>query len=183
MPKITKQISPARAWCFTLNNWTEEEYSSIVQRLLTNTNKYLFCVGKEVGESGTPHLQGVVMSREKNYKWRPIPKFSIKRDGKNVGHWSKMKKCFDANYFYCSKEGDFITNYEDPNAEKPFVPDWGTLYYGVNDGRCGGPKTGVEWIKLWHLSLKGYEDNGTDKMMYKWLQKLYKKELITDWDD
>lgn len=148
---------------------------------MNNSEKFLFCVGKEIGEEGTPHLQGVVMSRDKKYKWRPIPMFSVKRDGKNVGHWSKMKKCFEANYNYCSKDGDYVSNYvKDDN--KVSVPDWGTLYYCAKSGHCGGPREGVEWITLWHKSLPDSGDKDTNKLMSKWLYELYKANMISDWD-
>lgn len=183
MPKKTKQISPARGWCFTLNNYSEEEHSSIVQRLLDSCDRFLFCVGEEIGEGGTPHLQGCIQSRGKKDKWRPFSLFSVEREGKRVGHWSKMKKCFDANFRYCSKDGKYVSNYEE-NDEKPVdAPDWGTLYYGI--GRFNyAPRTGGEWIKMWHMSLGNgeYEDDNTDKMMSKWLYKLHKKEMITDWN-
>lgn len=40
---------------FTLNNWTEEEYGHL-ERFASGTK--WFVMGKEVGENGTPHLQG-----------------------------------------------------------------------------------------------------------------------------
>jgi hypothetical protein len=40
--------------CFTLNNYTSQEYEA----LLYNDNFKYVIIGKEVGESGTPHLQG-----------------------------------------------------------------------------------------------------------------------------
>nr|UBJ25945.1 replication-associated protein [Giant panda circovirus 6] len=52
---MAERAPPVR-WCFTVNNWTPEEWDSITQ-VLGPTVKYL-CVGKEVGEGGTPHLQG-----------------------------------------------------------------------------------------------------------------------------
>lgn len=56
--KKTKQISPAKRWCFTLNNYLEydvEKISSIVPEFCFKS-----LVAKEVGECGTPHLQGFV---------------------------------------------------------------------------------------------------------------------------
>lgn len=46
-------MSRLRNICFTLNNWSEDQYLSIIGLDI----KYLV-IGKEVGESGTPHLQG-----------------------------------------------------------------------------------------------------------------------------
>lgn len=50
-PQIT-----ARAWCWTLNNYTDEEVAEIKQHALDHVRYLIF--GYEVGESGTPHLQG-----------------------------------------------------------------------------------------------------------------------------
>lgn len=122
MAKKVKQISPARAWCFTVNNYTDDEYSSLVQQLLEHTEEYYFCVGKEVGDSGTPHLQGFIQAKDKYYKWRPLPKWAVARgDIANVAHWSKMKKTRDANYNYCRKDGLYESNCPEPRNCKPVV--------------------------------------------------------------
>ena len=60
--------SRARAYCFTLNNYTEEEYQSII-----NTKYDYLVVGKEIGESGTPHLQGFVYQSNK-LRWSSLKK-------------------------------------------------------------------------------------------------------------
>lgn len=44
-----------RAYCFTINNYTDLEYTTV-----TAMDCRYLCVGKEIGESGTPHLQGYV---------------------------------------------------------------------------------------------------------------------------
>lgn len=49
--------SRAKHWCFTLNNYTEEDEQRL--RGLGNQVVYLIA-GHEVGDNGTPHLQGFV---------------------------------------------------------------------------------------------------------------------------
>ena len=49
--------SRSRRWCFTLNNYTDAQETAI--QAWKNV-KYLV-IGREVGESGTPHLQGFVI--------------------------------------------------------------------------------------------------------------------------
>ena len=43
-------------YCFTLNNYTDNDIE-LLRKFYANYCKYLV-YGKEVGESGTPHLQG-----------------------------------------------------------------------------------------------------------------------------
>lgn len=45
----------SRYWCFTLNNYTAEDVEQLSSQI-TGLDYIVF--GKEVGESGTPHLQG-----------------------------------------------------------------------------------------------------------------------------
>lgn len=89
-----KQISPSIRWCFTLNNYTDEHISSIVPIIRTMCKVGIF--GKEVGESGTPHLQGYIEFIKKS---RPMSVFSIKEI-----HWEKAKGNKESNILYCSKE-------------------------------------------------------------------------------
>jgi len=90
----TKQIAPSKRWLFVLNNWTEEEYSSIV--LISKKYCSLIIIGDEVGEQGTPHLQGYFELKDKA---RPISVFQNKRI-----HFIKCKGTRDDNIKYCSKE-------------------------------------------------------------------------------
>ena len=58
LPKTpkTKQISPAKRWIFTLNNYTDQDIRSIVPVLKYKCKSVIF--GKEVcPTTGTPHLQ------------------------------------------------------------------------------------------------------------------------------
>lgn len=88
------QISPCKRWCFTLNNYTLEQYSSIV--LVFNAKAKMYIIGDEIGELKTPHLQGYVEFTE---KLRPLNLFDFKKI-----HWEKAKGSKDANIIYCSKE-------------------------------------------------------------------------------
>lgn len=88
-----KQISPAVRWCFTLNNWTDSEYSSIVP--IFRNNCKLVIIGSEVGDSGTPHLQGYC---EFKTKLRPKSLFVARF------HWEKAKGNKTQNINYCSKD-------------------------------------------------------------------------------
>lgn len=91
--------NPAIRWCFTLNNYTNEEYDELI-RMVPKYRYYI--IGKEKGESGTPHLQGYI---EFNEKVRPLSVINNKKI-----HWEKAKGDRKANYEYCSKGGDFVSS-------------------------------------------------------------------------
>lgn len=116
MKKKVKQVSPARGWAFTLNNYTEDEYSSIVQQFQEVGDNFYWGVGKEIGKEGTPHLQGWCYAMTAK-KWRPLPRYSVKRDGVECSHWSKFTKCMLANHRYCKKESSYISNYSEEVVE------------------------------------------------------------------
>jgi hypothetical protein len=88
------QISPAKRWCFTLNNYLEEEHSSIVLQFQSVAN--LWVIGDETGENNTPHLQGYVEFKK---KVRPLGMFETKRI-----HWEKCKGTREQNVEYCTKQ-------------------------------------------------------------------------------
>jgi len=51
----------AKNWCFTLNNYTEDEFAIISALPTTATESVSYIVvGRELGTSGTPHLQGYI---------------------------------------------------------------------------------------------------------------------------
>lgn len=94
-----KRMNPAKRWCFTLNNYSEEEYENI-KKICGSGGSYI--IGKEVGEQGTPHLQGYF---ESNTKIRAIQHFNM-----NNIHFEVAKGNRDDNIKYCSKEGKYETN-------------------------------------------------------------------------
>ena len=100
-----KQISPAICWCFTLNNYTIQDCSSIVLIIRKECKKAI--VGYEVGEEcGTPHLQGYF---EFKMKKRPIGVFGIKGMS-----FRKAKGSDKQNDTYCGKGKDVLLRFGYP---------------------------------------------------------------------
>lgn len=93
MPRILSKY-----WCFTLNNYTETQVESIKVWLRAECNYAIY--QKEVGESGTPHLQGYfILSDRKDFTW-------VRRRFPGEGaHFEKAKGSPLSNKEYCSKEG------------------------------------------------------------------------------
>lgn len=94
----------ARSWCFTINNDTFDDLCN----LLDIDFKYLV-FGFEVGENGTPHIQGYVSFR--NPKDRGGVSKLIPR-----AHLLIARGSPEQNYTYCTKSGDF---YEFGKRPKP----------------------------------------------------------------
>ncbi|WP_445779041.1 hypothetical protein [Shewanella sp.] len=111
---VPKQISPAKRWCFTLNNYTEQDISSISSKIYDTCDKSL--VSKEVGESGTPHLQGFISLKTKA---RPMAVFDNKRI-----HWEAAKGNNDAQLTYISKQNQPFLSLGFPKPVKLINPDY-----------------------------------------------------------
>jgi hypothetical protein len=110
-PPPCKQISPCIRWCFTLNNYVESElnlFSSIVPAKCKK-----FIAGFEVGENGTPHLQGYL---EFKTKARPKSVFSCERI-----HWEKAGGTALENFKYCCKESNIFMNIGFPRPLKKLI--------------------------------------------------------------
>lgn len=86
----------AKYWCFTLNNYTPLD----VDRLSTQNEEVTYIIfGKEVGASGTPHLQGFVA-------------FEARKRLSQVIHVIGQAHCSITRHLaqaieYCKKDGDF----------------------------------------------------------------------------
>jgi hypothetical protein len=58
-------MSRSRGWCWTLNNYKEEDQNKIQGLVLSDPKCRYICFGQEIGESGTQHLQGYLYTHEK----------------------------------------------------------------------------------------------------------------------
>lgn len=159
----TRQISPAKHWCFTWNNYTEENIKEILAIDKTIVPRFVF--QQEVGEKkGTPHLQGYLMFKKKS---RP---FSL---GLKVSDWSKTRNVPES-ITYCQKVGepggriDGVTPYY-RGIQPPYkvqVQQWDPWMYKVR-GILDGP---VERKIYWFWESVG---NRGKTILCKWIHQNY----------
>lgn len=98
---ILPRDARAKGWCFTLNNWTEEEYTKILSYCHESSiDKWV--IGKEVGENGTPHLQGYI-------KGKNVIRMSTLKKICHRWHLEISKGSPEDNFGYCSKDRDFTS--------------------------------------------------------------------------
>lgn len=120
-------MSRARNYCFTLNNYTPEEEAAVSAWEC----KYLV-FGKEVGESGTPHLQGYVCFE--NQKTVSAMKKYSKR-----AHWETARGTPQQAIEYCKKDGVVFESGVPPLApqEKGAKEKkrWEDAFLAVQEGR------------------------------------------------
>ncbi len=111
-----KQSSPAKRWCFTLNNYTEEEISAIVEQFKEFTDCAFF--SQEVGEEGTPHLQGYVEFIVQRRPMSVIDCTTRIHWGDKDGKPCTRKATREKNLKYCIKDGDLVFSWGLPKPLK-----------------------------------------------------------------
>ena len=101
-------MSFAKRWCFTLNNYTEEDITRLNAWLVPKICVFAI-VGKEVADTtGTPHLQGFAHFRAKK-TFRAMQKLL-------PGAHVEIARGTDyENDVYCRKGGDILLQIGEPN--------------------------------------------------------------------
>lgn len=113
------QASPRINWFFTWNNYSEDDVKSIQVWADLHCNKAV--IGREVGEEGTPHLQGCLELKRK-MRFTALKKLWPKV------HWEETWNPERAQV-YCRKEGNLAVDFggavkaKDPLAGKT-LRDW-----------------------------------------------------------
>jgi len=98
------QSAPAKNWVFTINN-PEEWHMEAIQSLDFGYLVYQV----EVGDEGTPHIQGYVQLREKQRKSALLKHMKHHRwlevfgSPKNYGFWAKQRGTSEEASHYCKK--------------------------------------------------------------------------------
>lgn len=91
-----EQSARSRAWCFTFNNYTDNDVTQFKELA---TEYIVF--GYEVGESGTPHLQGYL------YLKNAASLSAIKKRTSDRVHFEIAKGSPLSASNYCKKDGNF----------------------------------------------------------------------------
>jgi hypothetical protein len=98
MSSVAQGESRALHWCFTVNNYTEE-YQANLRELADDDEVRYLLFGREVGESGTPHLQGFISFVKRT-------RFSNVVEHLPDSHLEVTRKV-QKSITYCKKDGDF----------------------------------------------------------------------------
>lgn len=102
-------------WVFTLNNYTDDEVAHIIEHLEPAATYLVF--GREVGENGTPHLQGFVIF-PRSYRFNAVKAL--------VGARAFLAKARGTNEeatAYCKKDGEY-EEFGDMPAGQGHRSDW-----------------------------------------------------------
>lgn len=98
-------MAQSKNWCFTLNNPTDVEEVALLKLCETLDTAI---VGREVGESGTPHLQGLLVFAT-NHRLAGCKKLITR------ANWS-ITRNFEQSVVYCRKDGNMFVDKLKPKA-------------------------------------------------------------------
>nr|QGF19362.1 replication associated protein [Antarctic circular DNA molecule] len=115
-------------WCYTLNNYSLEEAVAVLEM----QSSYHIC-GKEVGDEGTPHLQGYII-------FKSVKALSGVKKLQSRAHWEQAKGTTTQNVTYCSKGGLFSETGTRPKTSKEVgelqKEQWADVVRSVREGTC-----------------------------------------------
>lgn len=145
----------SRGWCFTINNYTDDD----IDKLNQVECQYLI-YGREVAPStGTPHLQGYIhFSNETTL--RAVAKKVIPR-----GHYEKRLGTIQEAIDYCKKDG-MVTERGTISTKATKSDEWGRVVQLAESGSLSELKEEYPRIYLTHyktiLSIRAFKSRPLD---------------------
>lgn len=172
-------MSRSRNWCFTVNNYEEKDIAQMEHI------KGEFIFQEEIGEQGTPHLQGFV-------KFPNALTLKGVRKIHNKAHWEKAKGTIFQNISYCTKE-------ESNNGKIYSNMDWKKIMEKAPGIKKDSKKElnikkNSELLKRHIMSMmssitcelmdKGYavEDMSDDERLSVWYKELNNDDKDLEWE-
>lgn len=147
------EFKQGKRFCFTFNNYTEEEEKKLIEELEKNAKYAVF--GHEEGEQGTKHLQGFVVWEKMR---RPA---ALKKINEKI-HWENTHGTSKQASDYCKKDGKDI-------YEKGEVP------LDVNErNKKNGEANKVKWDNIYKLAQEGKFDEIPRNIYIRHLNNLHK---------
>lgn len=99
-------MSKARGYCFTINNPSDQDHEA-----LEKIECRYMVIGKEVGENGTPHIQGYVLFKSPR-SFEAVKKLMLR------AHIEVQRGTSKQAADYCKKDGNFVERGEPPKEPK-----------------------------------------------------------------
>jgi hypothetical protein len=121
-------MSRCIAWCFTLNNWTQEELAAIVQLGQDASQVEYLVVGREhAPTTGTPHLQGYIRFVERK-RLSALRSLISPRAAFFLARGTPQEASE-----YCKKENDFEEYGQLPELRPGKRTDWERLKLHIDE--------------------------------------------------
>lgn len=129
MQELAGRNDRGKYWVFTLNNYSEEE-ETLLSNVVEDANPIQFLsYGRELGEQGTPHLQGQLECD------RRMTRRAVNRLLGNRCWLAVRRGSFEQAKEYCEKDGDFVVYGERVSEGRGKRTDLDNLKADLNDGK------------------------------------------------
>lgn len=184
----------SRNYCFTYNNYTEEQDEAVRESAKRPEVHYLM-YGYEVGESGTPHLQGFVMFT--NQKSFSATKKWLKKHFLGDPNFREMDGTPHHSYVYCGKGDQDKDEWEEfkaqgenygTNAETWEYPESKRPQNKQQQGAAGGAAEQDRWKDAYALACAGRKDEIDCELLVRYYSTFKRMEedhavIPADMDD
>ena len=161
----------SKSWCFTWNNYAEED---IVYLKSWEHDVSKMIVAKEVGESGTPHLQCAVT-------WNSAKRWSGVKKLIPECHFEKIRNPIGA-FLYCDKGGEVVISIN-MDKKRGQRTDWDDLkeMIKMKKPRCEIAEAHPHLYATCHKGIEALASALFDKRPFNYMMEEKPKEVIWVW--